>query len=158
MISFNIGLTLPYQWAENAKKINLDFWRHGSFFNIPHKFWEVQIAHFNWTTLFDISIDTRWAYQDHGGVFFDLTVLGFYFGANVYDERHWNDDANRWYVEGEEESEWGERPDRKNILIEQSDAYRDAKKAYAERSEHLRRRPDDLVETMRRLLMEIETK
>lgn len=49
--------------------------------------------------------------QDHAGPYFRLGLPFFSFEAKIYDCRHWNYDADRWYLPGEEQAkmiEYGE--------------------------------------------------
>jgi len=40
--------------------------------------------------------------QDHAGATVWLGLLGFNLEIKFYDKRHWNYDADRWYLPGEE--------------------------------------------------------
>jgi hypothetical protein len=54
---------------------------------------------------FRLDVGTR-SRQDHGGIFFEVELLGLYLALTVYDARHWNHDEGRWYEPGEEAREW----------------------------------------------------
>ena len=41
--------------------------------------------------------------QSHGGLYFDLGLLGYSVSFNFYDNRHWNYQAGRYYKYNEEE-------------------------------------------------------
>ena len=41
--------------------------------------------------------------EDHAGFRFELTLFGITAMFEIYDNRHWNDDEDRWYNPGEEE-------------------------------------------------------
>lgn len=42
---------------------------------------------------------------DHAGLRLELVLFGLTLEINAYDSRHWNDKANRWYNEGEEQAD-----------------------------------------------------
>ena len=42
--------------------------------------------------------------EDHAGFKFELTLFGVTAMVEIYDNRHWNDDEDRWYNPGEEET------------------------------------------------------
>jgi len=69
---------------------------HGSFFNISHKFWEIQLDRWNdWTSYFDFHLSfTR--KTDHAGFRFGFDIIGFSFNLEIYDSRHWNYENNKW--------------------------------------------------------------
>ena len=43
--------------------------------------------------------------QDHAGLRLVIDLFGLELEVNVYDGRHWNDKADRWYLPGEEAAE-----------------------------------------------------
>lgn len=147
----HIGLELPRHWGDNHP-LDIDFHRTGSFFDVPNKFWELQITSFSWTTLFDIEINGR-PRQDHAGIAFSVTILGVYLSIQVYDNRHWNREAGRWYLPGEEEELWG-KPRNPDILA--SDDYKRAVAYVRSRAPEGQRRKDDPVEVIQGLLNQIE--
>jgi len=87
--------------------VNLFF---GSFLKIPHKHWEFQFQTNRWNDshdYFDFSI--RWSRKgDHAGFKFDLTLLGIFIEFNIYDDRHWDYDRDRYMTEKEHKEEWAE--------------------------------------------------
>lgn len=95
MLSFDIGLRLPWNWFKDFKS-DLHWYRGGACAWWPNKAWEVQIGWFSPATAFDLTIDTRMRGEDHAGLRFELTVFGLMFSAQMNDTRHWNDAENRW--------------------------------------------------------------
>lgn len=67
----------------------------GSFFNIPNKFWEVQMAKFSDGEIFDFRISYT-TNCDHAGFKFHFEVLGIFVTLQVYDCRHWDYDTNKY--------------------------------------------------------------
>ena len=67
-----------------------------------HKAFEIQLTH--WEKIekwFDFNFG--WTRKcDHCGVIFSGEILGWFLCLQIYDERHWNDEANRFYLPGEE--------------------------------------------------------
>jgi hypothetical protein len=51
---------------------------------------------------FSVGFSTK---EDHAGFRFRVDIFGFAFEIVIYDYRHWNYEADRWYEEGEEEAE-----------------------------------------------------
>ena len=43
---------------------------------------------------------------DHAGLHIHLEVIGIMWLCSIHDNRHWNWEADRWYVSGEEEEEY----------------------------------------------------
>lgn len=89
MIYFNINIRHPGWWRRGR---HIKSW-HGST-PIPYKYWEVQAikndnllrVEFEWTVR-----------QDHAGVNLELGLLGYEIHFTVYDFRHWNSEAGRYY-------------------------------------------------------------
>ena len=106
MLRFNFNIDIDSSFVPKIKSNNNLFFRHGSFKWWPKKHWEIQIARWSPETLFSLDIDFRFRGQDHAGPKFRLEILGMMFNIHMYDERHWNYDANRWEmpsdVEGDE--------------------------------------------------------
>lgn len=63
---------------------------------------------------------------DHAGVLLQLGIIGGLLLINFYDNRHWNYDANRWYLPGEEIEEAYKNGD---ITYEQYEKYKNPLKA-----------------------------
>jgi hypothetical protein len=45
---------------------------------------------------------------DHAGLNLQVALFGLSIEYSVYDIRHWNDDEDRWYLQGEEQREFEE--------------------------------------------------
>ena len=43
---------------------------------------------------------------DHAGATLWLGLLGYNLEIKIFDKRHWNYDANRWYLPGEEDMDF----------------------------------------------------
>jgi len=44
-----------------------------------------------------IDIMLRWTRkEDHAGILINVELIGFNLTFNIYDERHWNYEKNRW--------------------------------------------------------------
>jgi hypothetical protein len=43
---------------------------------------------------------------DHAGLYIRLSILNWDLNLNIIDNRNWNYDENRWYLEGEQYYEW----------------------------------------------------
>jgi hypothetical protein len=65
-----------------------------------NKFWEIQIDKCADIVGFDFRYTIR---QDHAGLFLSLAFFGYDVIFNLYDNRHWNYDENRWMFYTEEE-------------------------------------------------------
>lgn len=52
---------------------------------------------------FDLNLSLKG--HDHAGFYFYLSSFGYKIEFNIYDTRHWNYDARRWYLPGEEQYE-----------------------------------------------------
>jgi hypothetical protein len=69
-----------------------------------HKSFEVQLSKWEATNWFNVSL--KWDFKgDHCGPTFIIEIYNFYFGVCIYDHRHWNWDADRFYFPGEEAEE-----------------------------------------------------
>lgn len=52
------------------------------------------------------SFNSNWTFKgDHPGFQFQFDILRFSFEFNLYDGRHWNWEADRFYLPGEEAAE-----------------------------------------------------
>lgn len=65
-----------------------------------HKFWEFQADETSDILGFEFRFTTR---QDHGGVFVSLALFGYDVIFNFYDNRHWNEEAGRYFIYGGDE-------------------------------------------------------
>jgi hypothetical protein len=85
------------------------FCPHGSFKWWPHKHWEIQFSRWPTDVLVKAEFDLRFRGSDHAGPSIYLEVLGLMFHAQIYDDRHWNHDANRWSLpEDDDEHDGGD--------------------------------------------------
>lgn len=88
-------------WGKNHKYL-------GMYFDISeYKGCEINL-YFNFRTGFNISgyYTTK---QDHAGLRLEVDLFGLELEVDIYDGRHWNHKANRWYLPGEEQRELDER-------------------------------------------------
>ena len=87
--------------ADSTKmKFHWDYYKQLS----EHSSFEMQLSHWDSTSFFDVNL--KWTLKgDHCGPLFSIEVLGWFFDIQVYDHRHWNYDADRFYFPGEEWSE-----------------------------------------------------
>lgn len=74
---------------------------------------------------------------DHCGPSFDLSILGFEFNIQIYDCRHWNWEANRFYTEGEEMCQYEARKKNTLAIKPQLDAIRKQMEELEEQREQL---------------------
>ena len=73
------------------KKNVLNWFITGKWFS-KHKFWEIQSATFN---DIDYGITLRRRKEcDHAGTRLEIEFYKWYFCAQVYDSRHWNEATN----------------------------------------------------------------
>lgn len=70
--------------------------RHGRFFLLKNKFWEIQLFRSeDWNHYFNFHF--QWTRKmDHAGFTFEVDILSFGFLFTVYDRRHWNHDKDQW--------------------------------------------------------------
>lgn len=88
MINFSFNLSNP--WSRRWKNV----WSRAYELPIKNKFIELEVIKDTTIVSFMIRLSTR---TDHGGLYFDLGILGYSFAFNFYDSRHWNDEAGRYY-------------------------------------------------------------
>ncbi len=94
MISFNFNIRNP--WSNRFENL----WCRA--YNTPftNKFIELEVTRdftlisfmFNWTVR-----------QSHAGLDLEVGLFGYNIHFQFYDNRHWNTEAGRYYVYGEEE-------------------------------------------------------
>ena len=89
MISFSFNLRNP--WGRRWKNV----WNRAYELPIKNKFIELEVIKDTTILSFMFRFDTR---TDHGGLYFDLGILGYSFSFNFYDCRHWNEEAGRYYI------------------------------------------------------------
>ena len=93
MISLNFNLRNP--WSNTFKNM----WCRAYATPFNHKFIELEFTRdftlvsfmFNWTVR-----------QSHAGLDLELGLLGYNVHFQFYDNRHWNIEAGRYYIEEEE--------------------------------------------------------
>lgn len=91
MINFSFHLNWPlfknnYDWC---KDYFYKSWRV-----TKHKSLEIQLSKAGDTL---VGTAFRWdTHCDHAGVMFELNLLRHFFIINLYDNRHWNDEENRY--------------------------------------------------------------
>lgn len=93
MFNFNLGFHLPEHWIK-FKPLGL-FVLYDKKIS-KNKSIEFQIEHFNWTHLFNLSVDFSVSGRDHPGLYIDLTVLGLSILFTYNDNRHWDYDNSQW--------------------------------------------------------------
>lgn len=89
MISFSFNLRNP--WSRRWKNV----WNRAYKLPIKNKFIELEVIKDTTILSFMFRFDTR---TDHGGLYFDLGILGYSFSFDFYDCRHWNEEAGRYYI------------------------------------------------------------
>lgn len=95
MIYFNINVRHP-GWWERFK--NIKCWMGETPFK--NKYWEVQIIKNDNLLRLEFAYTIK---QDHAGLNLELGLLGYEIHFNIYDNRHWNHEENRWMIYTEEE-------------------------------------------------------
>lgn len=104
MIYFDF--TIQNQWHNETKHPWKDLFQ-GEWELTKNKTFELRFDYytFDW---FEFSLSTRWRGQSHAGPKLDLRILGLGVTIALRDNRHWNDDANRWvdYDNPEEVEKW----------------------------------------------------
>jgi hypothetical protein len=92
MISFSFNLSNP--WSKRWKNI----WNRAYELPIKNKFIELEVIKDNTILTFMFRFDTR---TDHGGLYFDLGILGYSFSFHFYDNRHWDHELDRYFTNGD---------------------------------------------------------
>lgn len=96
MISFSLNITNPWskRWANVWNKV----------YDTPHpnKYIEIEAFKDNTIVSFMLRLTTK---QSHGGLMIEAGLLGYSFIFNFYDNRHWNYEANRYFIYNEENGE-----------------------------------------------------
>jgi len=99
MFRFYFALKNPFKRARIEQKDYIEYDRKIT----TNKSVEVQFSRWEAYNIFEFSFDTIWFGQDHGGIGFDIEVLGYYFSAKIYDIRHWDYENHCWEEYEEEE-------------------------------------------------------
>ena len=84
----NISLTIMNPWS--------DRWDMGLCFTGPitkNKSWELQFPKTNNLFCLEIKYTTK---QDHAGLYTELNLFGRGFIFQIYDNRHWDYDSQKW--------------------------------------------------------------
>lgn len=81
MIILSFAITNP--WSSAFRNI---WTKHGKT-PLKHKFWEVELIRSDSIIGFYLNVLHRCS---HAGVTLELSLLGYTFIANLYDNRHWN--------------------------------------------------------------------
>lgn len=93
MISFNFNIRNPF--SQRFKNL----WCIAFGTPFKHKF--VELEFYRDTSI--LSLNFNWTiHQSHAGLDIELGLLGYCIHANFYDNRHWNYEANRYYIYDEE--------------------------------------------------------
>lgn len=90
MIYININLRNP-AWWQRFKDIK--YWSGTT--PIKNKYWEIQIIKDDNLFRFEFGWTVR---EDHAGVNIELGLLGYEIHFTFYDNRHWDQENNRWVV------------------------------------------------------------
>jgi hypothetical protein len=89
MINFSFDLSWPWSTWKNQTDYFTKTWRVSK-----NKSLEIQLSKAGKTLL---GVAFRWDINtDHAGVMLELNLFRHFFIINFYDNRHWNDDENRY--------------------------------------------------------------
>jgi len=91
-----LGFNIANPWSNRFKNL----WCKSYVTPFKNKFIELELVQDSSILSFSFRLATR---QSHGGLVIDLSVLGYSFTFNFYDNRHWNTKAGRYYKYNEEE-------------------------------------------------------
>lgn len=87
MIRLNFNLRNP--WSSRFE--NIKCWAGKTFFK--NKCWEFELLKTTDILSLSFAFTVR---QDHAGLDIEAGILGYCLHFNFYDNRHWDDDSNRW--------------------------------------------------------------
>lgn len=96
MIYFGFNISNP--WRNRFDNL----WCRSYDTPFKHKFLELELLEDSRIASFSFRLATR---QDHSGLSMELGLLGYSFSFNFYDNRHWNNEAGRYYIYDEENGE-----------------------------------------------------
>lgn len=96
MINISFNIRNPY--SQQFKNL----WAR-SWYVAKHKYLELEVYRDSSLLSFNFSWTIR---QSHAGLDIELGVLGYCVHFNVYDNRHWNNEAGRYYKYSEELGEY----------------------------------------------------
>lgn len=104
MIYFNFTIQNP--WHNDKKHPWRDLYQ-GEWTVTKNKTLGIRFDFYTWDW-FEVGINTRWRGQSHAGPSINLRFFGLGFTIELTDNRHWNDDENRWvnYDNLEEVKKW----------------------------------------------------
>ncbi len=91
MIRLGFSVAWPFAYKDKTQHFLLYDKRIAS-----HKYFELQISKFGCDSIIEFDLDLNWRGHDHAGPRVEISVLGFFFSAKIYDSRHWDYDKNRW--------------------------------------------------------------
>jgi hypothetical protein len=75
---------------------------HGKIYK--NKYWELETYLTTFISIFYFSIN--WSIKgDHAGFSINIEIFKWAFSFKIYDNRHWNWNENRFYLENEEDYE-----------------------------------------------------
>jgi hypothetical protein len=96
MIYFRFSIDNPFRDTSADRKTKDYF-----YYDEPIKFWKhkylsLQVSKFGYGNIFNFDFDLSPRAQDHGGLRMTLGLFDYDVIFNIYDNRHWNYDKNRW--------------------------------------------------------------
>ncbi len=99
MLHFNLTLRSPWKWTGLQTRLSKDYVE----FDRPiteNKCVSLQVSRWNmdYPYIVGLSVRLSWRGEDHAGLFVDLTLLDHSVIVNLYDRRHWDDEADKWEV------------------------------------------------------------
>jgi hypothetical protein len=94
MITLNFGIRNP--WSNTFKNI----WCRAYETPVKHKYVELEVYKDSNILSASFNLTTR---QSHAGLDIELGLLGYCLHFNIYDNRHWNIEAGRYFKYNEEE-------------------------------------------------------
>jgi hypothetical protein len=93
MIRFNFAIVNPTKWIKPFST-TFGFVKSGQL--TRHKFFELQIAHWNIDYIFELDVNLIWWGHDHAGFKFNMAIIGYELAMQIYDHRHWDYTNNHW--------------------------------------------------------------
>lgn len=95
MINFNFSLNNFFSSKDTGQVDYVEFDKRVS----KNKSLEFQVSYWGtFDTIFEFGFRYNRIRQDHAGLYIHLTVFGFGFIFNFYDNRHWNFAADDWEI------------------------------------------------------------
>lgn len=96
MLSLNFNIRNP--WSQKFNTL----WCRAYSTPLAHKYIELEVYQDSSVLGFNINVTAR---QSHAGLDLDVGLLGYCVHFNLYDHRHWNSAAGRYYKYSEEQGE-----------------------------------------------------